>query len=1411
MLEIDFKDICPRMGSKEDSFEELCCEIFYRKIKAVRSDLIVYNRNRGAGGDGGVEAYWELTDEKEIGIQCKYVFTYTALIKQLEKSLASATTIHPNLTCYVVCIPFNLTTNTNNGIGESEKFKSWLEKKKVKLNFNFEVYLWSGSYLIDYIIELDKNNGLKNYWFNREIFPKEWFEQRINEAKAQAGERYTPKLSISVPSFEELEIFSNSYVRDEKNKQINSKINEKVEDWNRSYNLKETIKEKISTSHDEIKNNLDEVIETLNKIYTETWNQKENIDLSKKLRNILDTFHNYESLVFEEFKEKGWVDAPSYRQYMMEYTATFPAAHLDSTRDIIICLEQFLSLLTSNKTKLSFSKIVLLKGPAGIGKTHLIIDHALSRKDRGAISLVFYGEDFDHDEPWTTISRKLGLSGNLSRDEFFECLSIASEETQEPVLIYIDALNESKNHKKWKTWFPLICEQIRPYPKILLCVSCRDTYINEIFSDINSISQIDHNGFSGCEFEAITEFFNYYKIEHPTSPLLQKEFTNPLFLHLVCSTLKDKEPSSLPLGQQGFLTVMNSFLRKKNEVISSAINCDPRDNVINKALFALAKSIGQSSSNYIKLDAAKRVVSNILPVSGYTDSLFIHLEKENLVSVIPSMVDEDGLLQHNVRFTFERIQDFFIVREAIKDLDQSLVRDLFKEGNPLYFVLNSDCTENIRLGLLEACSIIIPEKYNVELTEIIDIKNSSFKDDIYNSIFRSFEWRSSKTFFDETRSLVLNQLHQNLDNTVLIDSLLAISTRNDCLLNGEFLHKLLEKINLTTRDPFWNYYIHENYELKRNVYRLIYWAKNANIGHINLESLTLWAIVLSWFCASSDRRIRDQSTLGLTRLFITNPQTITPLISKFNSVDDEYIFERVTLAAYGAILKSGPCNSLKETAETVYYLFLHKKIPCNALIRDNLRLLLEFANETKNLPENTDMSVFRPPYESFWPLEIPKQEIIDELMSCEEFAKIPEMYLGSYRIGTDFARYIVENIFYKFDLKSANITKNDIHNWFLYSVKEMSYPGYNSMCYKYDMHLISKYGGGRGKPTWAERLGKKYYWILYYRLIGILSDNLDYIADEFSDHVISKESSRLQGLNIRHHTMDPTDLRYTIFKKVGSHDWWNPIDYSFSTLRDISPEEWIETLDLPSVYEAIKAFDSKNGQWINLSLSKINKEEGQTQSEKLTGFNREVTTVVRSILVPKKETKHYKKGIKEMKDQFKIYTSSFNQHSYSICLEEYPYSEAVRQDSLYGGLFLELTGILPNTTSAYSNEISMLREKSFDYDFSNDERSETIEFPLPTFISELNLKWNGNSSWVDSSNEEIIINVKNKKCRGLIIREDKLVPLLNKIEMNIIFVVLQEKLIRSTNETHFKLVQKVSHYLYSNGKLSKIYEKEIDR
>ena len=49
--DIDFRQIVPRLGSKADAFEELCCQLARR---VAGSSL---QRLHGAGGDGGIECY----------------------------------------------------------------------------------------------------------------------------------------------------------------------------------------------------------------------------------------------------------------------------------------------------------------------------------------------------------------------------------------------------------------------------------------------------------------------------------------------------------------------------------------------------------------------------------------------------------------------------------------------------------------------------------------------------------------------------------------------------------------------------------------------------------------------------------------------------------------------------------------------------------------------------------------------------------------------------------------------------------------------------------------------------------------------------------------------------------------------------------------------------------------------------------------------------------------------------------------------------------------------------------------------------------------------------------------------------------------------------------------------------------
>ena len=122
MQDFDFWLIAPRCGGKREAFEELCCQLARRTL----ADDVGFTRLHGAGGDGGVECYADPAEEGRVGWQAKYVWDIDSLLTQATSSLTTALDVHPTLTRYVVCFPFDLTGLTRRkGLSGVEKFEKW--------------------------------------------------------------------------------------------------------------------------------------------------------------------------------------------------------------------------------------------------------------------------------------------------------------------------------------------------------------------------------------------------------------------------------------------------------------------------------------------------------------------------------------------------------------------------------------------------------------------------------------------------------------------------------------------------------------------------------------------------------------------------------------------------------------------------------------------------------------------------------------------------------------------------------------------------------------------------------------------------------------------------------------------------------------------------------------------------------------------------------------------------------------------------------------------------------------------------------------------------------------------------------------------------------------------------------------
>lgn len=107
---IRFEDILPTARGGDDAFEELVCQLARRH---PLDSAVEFRRVHGPGGDGGVEAYWVLRDQSEVGYQAKYYLASGDIRwAAIDKSVKTALKLHPKLVRYVVAIACDLIDKT---------------------------------------------------------------------------------------------------------------------------------------------------------------------------------------------------------------------------------------------------------------------------------------------------------------------------------------------------------------------------------------------------------------------------------------------------------------------------------------------------------------------------------------------------------------------------------------------------------------------------------------------------------------------------------------------------------------------------------------------------------------------------------------------------------------------------------------------------------------------------------------------------------------------------------------------------------------------------------------------------------------------------------------------------------------------------------------------------------------------------------------------------------------------------------------------------------------------------------------------------------------------------------------------------------------------------------------------------
>lgn len=383
-------------------------------------------------------------------------------------------------------------------------------------------------------------------------------------------------------------------------------------------------------------------------------------------------------------------------------------------------------LLMSVAFRADASRVLLITGEAGTGKSHLLAAEAIRANEEERPALLFLGQQFAQGNPWDQCERSIGLPG-WPRDELFGALDAAGEAAGSRTLILVDAVNEGAGASLWRNHLAGFIESLAPYLHIAVGIACRTEYVPFAIpkSVLTGYPQITLRGFAMFKEQeaAAIQYLDHREIVRPAGPLLAPEFSHPLFLKAASDALLQKRAFVFPRGLRGALKILGFYLDSVgcNLLLASAEPVD-LSTELRCALQRLAEEMARTKLDHVPRSKAALIVARTFaprtPPSGITwlDVLL----RNGILRIDPNpAAHSDRFLaapEDVTRIAFQRFQDHLVVQAALAGVTDA--SSLFTEGGPLEWLVSTPKRYSWT-GLFEALSIQVPEVFGVELVDVL--------------------------------------------------------------------------------------------------------------------------------------------------------------------------------------------------------------------------------------------------------------------------------------------------------------------------------------------------------------------------------------------------------------------------------------------------------------------------------------------------------------------------------------------------------------------------------------------------------------------------------------------------------------------------------------------------------------------
>jgi hypothetical protein len=1001
-LNLDWAAIRALNGSKRDGFEELCAQLARADCPAQSSFF------RKGRPDSGVEAYVVLHDGTEWAWQSKYFHTLgESQWTQLDESVRTALGGHPKLTRFIACIPLDL-PDGRSGRAKSARerwndrvttWSQWAAQKGMSVNF-----IWQGSHEMLTALARPEHGGLVNFFFGNRYLDDAWFLDRLTEAHRAAGPRYTPELNVRLTLAEQFQALGRTAEFFNRIRSLASGIREHVSSYVFSVAKAPdaTLLTLIAAAQASCNHALDEF-----RLLSDNPTHPTPLErLHNALHEAVNTTHK---VLVEHRRQREAAKAAQPEIANGPRPRQEDDASAYSLRHLVSSLEDALTLVNDFMNVVD-TRLMILTGDAGTGKTHLLCDLARQRLDSGQPTVVLMGQRFlDISDPWTQALQQLDLPGWTAR-EFVAALEVVAQRAGRKLLFIVDAINEGAGTRLWPAQLAPFLERITGSPWISTVISVRSSYLDDLCPEdvVGQAVCLEHRGFEDMEFDATRAFFQHYEIDLPSTPMLAPEFGNPLYLKTLCQGLRAAGESRLPRGFHGVVSAFALYLNGINARVSRELDFDARTDLVAKALNSLARRMVATRQFWLGYPEAESIVNDLLPGRDYSRSLMSRLLNEGLLIEERGWYAAGETSASAVMIGYERLSDYLCVGVLLEDsLDLAAPESAFRPGGPLDFAALSKTWT--RPGFHEALHTLVAERTGKELTELLPelARHHHTAPAFLNSIV----WREPTAVTPRAVQFLLKLKESK--RTEVVETLITLATIPGHPLNARFLDAELRKSCMADRDAWWSIGLHALWDERSAVDRLIQWS-NRLWPHSDLddESAELTATVIVWLLTSSNRYLRDHATKSLVRVVTWRPSLIAKLVASFAAVDDAYVAERVLAAAYGASMRSQDASGAERIANATYRtVFAAGRPRPHLLFREYARGIIKRAEHLLAASKPSPWRGIDPPYSSDWPA-IPDQAALDEIVPGWSSGRARSDSWGQNRIRSsimddDFGRYVI--------------------------------------------------------------------------------------------------------------------------------------------------------------------------------------------------------------------------------------------------------------------------------------------------------------------------------------------------------------------------------------------------------------------